>query len=307
MTAVHASAEDRWLAARRELITASDIPAIIGIDKRRGPLTVWLEKVEGIRSEETLPMRRGRRHQRLIAQEYGEDTGRPIRHWPEYEIARHSSIPWLGATLDAEALASVRLPFVEATASIWIPVEIKLAIGAPADWREDAPLPHQCQGQVQAQCTGSPMFAVAGWVGPGPLAKYDLERDDAFFSVLVPRLEEFWLRVKRREPPPADALPGTSEALRLAYPHENGETVALPDDTLALIEEWEARKAGRDGAGDAAREVENELRRRMGPASFGAVTDGSFLTLPVTKRKAYTVEATTYRRLGRFWPKRRNR
>jgi hypothetical protein len=51
--------------------------------------------------------------------------------------------------------------------------------------------------------------------------------------------------------------------------------------------------------------LENTLRRRMGAAAFGALPDGTFLTLKVTNRKAYTrtVEAGSYRALRRYRPR----
>jgi hypothetical protein len=43
----------------------------------------------------------------------------------------------------------------------------------------------------------------------------------------------------------------------------------------------------------------------MGAAAFGALPDGTFLTLKVTNRKAYTrtVEAGSYRALRRYRPR----
>jgi len=47
--AILASERDRWLARRRELVTASDVPAILGEDPHRGPLAVWAAKIGAIK------------------------------------------------------------------------------------------------------------------------------------------------------------------------------------------------------------------------------------------------------------------
>ncbi len=53
--------------------------------------------------------------------------------------------------------------------------------------------------------------------------------------------------------------------------------------------------------------LENRLRARIGGASFGALTDGTFLTLRKTERAGYTVAPTSYRALHRMRPRIRRR
>ncbi len=298
MSATLIDARAQWLAQRRELITAADAAAIIGADPRRGPLAVWAEKVGQVEVEETIPMRRGRRLESAIVEEYAEQTGRAATPWPAYEILIHPTIPWLGATLDATTIHAAP-----------IPLEIKLALGSAGDWREEPPLAHQCQAQVQAQCFEAQEAALAGLIGPGPLKVYDLPRDDAFFALLVPRLEKFRWHVETKTPPEADGKAGTTDAIKALWSGENGDTVALDADTLDMADKWEAALARSEAAGETAQELENKLRARIGAASFGALTDGSFLALRVTKVKGYTrtVQPTSYRRLRRFRPRLKRR
>ena len=94
------SPRDQWLARRRELITASDVAAILGEDQRRGPLAVWCSKTGAIEADENEAMIRGRDFEDAIARTYHRQTGRPVGALPDYEIAIHPALPWLGATLD---------------------------------------------------------------------------------------------------------------------------------------------------------------------------------------------------------------
>lgn len=295
--AILPDARARWLARRRELVTASDVAAIIGTDERRGELAVWAEKVGQVEAEETIPMRRGRRFETAIVEEYAEQTGREATQWPPYEIVTHPTIPWLGATLDATTI-------LDAAA---IPLQIKLALGTGGDWREGAPLAYQCQVQVEAQCFGSPVAALAGLVGPGPLKTYDLARDDAFFAALIPRLEKFRWHVERRIPPEADGKPGTTVALRLLWPGADGETVPLDAEAGALMDDLESARARVAAAKDTERGLLNKLHVRMAGASYGALLDGSYVHRARVERDAYEVAETSYVTLRRFRPRLRSR
>src|SRR5687767_8539180 len=101
--AVLPSARERWLAERRELLTASDVAAVLGVDPRRSPLSVYAEKRGLLEVAETPWMRWGRRVEGAIAEAYADETGRPVRDLG-LEIQRHPDVPWLGATLDRQVL-----------------------------------------------------------------------------------------------------------------------------------------------------------------------------------------------------------
>lgn len=304
-------ARSRWLAARRELVTASDVAAILGEDPRRGPLAVYCDKLGAEEQQETVPMRRGRRFEDAIAHEYHDQTGRPVGDLPEYEITRHPDLSWLGATLDrtTDGCPAAPDPFGGTVAESRdgrvvgrVPLQIKMAIGSARDWEEEPPLGYVVQVQVEMACAGSNWGALAALVGPGPLATVDLVRDDAFFAALIPALEKFRWHVEKRIPPEADAKPGTSAAIRRLWGVPDGATVALPD-ALDLVEQWEAAEHRIGAAKHTADELENKLRARLGSASFGALKDGSFLALPLQKRAGYTVAPTSFRVLRRMRPR----
>jgi len=298
----------RWLAERRTLISASDVAAVLGEDPRRGPLGVYAAKIGAIEAEETLPMRRGRRFEATIGEEYSEQTGRPVLAVPEYELLHHPSIPWLAASLDRKVLATEQAPdpfgrWDVGTRQGRAPLEIKMALGSASQWKDEPPVAYAIQVTIEMACADSTWGALCGMVGPGPLKTFDLPRNDAFLEAAFPRLEEFWLRVQRREPPEADALPGTTEALKRIYAGEDGTTIPLGSEAMRLVEQWEQAAARRDAVDETIEELENKLRLRMGLASFGALLDGSFLTLRKTSRKGYTVGPTEFRALHRWWPK----
>lgn len=320
--AVLPSERDRWLAARREVIdghvviTASDIAAILGEDDRRGPLQVALSKAHGYEPEDNLVMRRGRRLEQFLAEEYQEQTGRPVLGMPEYELVFHPDVPWIACTPDRKTLATEDEPDPFGRVDVGpravdrarAPLQIKYATGSAAKWKDGPPLAHVIQVAIEIACCDAEWGALCGMVhGAAPLKHFDLPRHDGFIRAALPRLEAFSMSVARGEMPEADGLPGTTEALKHLFADEDGETIPLDAEALRLADALDQAKTREGAAHQTVTELENRLRARMGSASFGALNDGSFIALPVTKRAGYRVEPTTYRALRRFWPRMRRR
>jgi len=295
---------EAWLAERRKLIGASEVAAILGVDPRMGPLAVYASKVSDTADvEETRWMKWGRRVEGAIADGYADETGRPVVDCGAHEIRRHPYAPFLGATLDRLTGGSLAHP-EPIEGMLRVPLEAKAVAGFKAkEWAEDPPLHYQVQLQAQLACTGAQWGSLVALIGGISLAWRDLLRNDAFLAAALPKLEEFWLRVERRQPPDADGLPGTTAAVRALWSEEDGETVPLDVEALELVSLWEKAKAIEKGTEDEIETLGNRLRARMGSASFGALPDGSMLTLRTTKRAGYTVQPTEYRALRRWWPK----
>jgi putative phage-type endonuclease len=285
---------EAWLAARRDYLTASDVAAVLGEDVYgRGPLSVWLEKVKGVEVVETPWMRRGRRLEQVIAEEYSEVTGRTVR-MPAGAAAGtfllhvHPEVPFLAASLDRETAGSVDAP-PPAGGHGWAPLELKAQGAAHAyEWRQLAPTGYLVQNAVQIACSGATWGSLAGLVGleaSAPTVRDTTGAEAAaFLDASLSALDEFWHRVKRGRAgddcaaPPADASPSTARALTAAFPPPGDKgTVALDHAALELTTEWNAAKARRDQQADLVARCENELMRLMGDATFGALPDGWYL------------------------------
>lgn len=312
MTAILQDARTRWLAARKELVTASDAAAILGLDPRRSPMNVYAEKLGLVEVEESPYMRRGRRCEPVIAAEYQDATGRPALDVPSYELVRHPDAPWLAATPD-RMTHDAPTATTPAPAPGQGPLELKL-VGRQyaAEWDDDAaPVYYEVQLAIQMACTGAQWGSLCGLLGldaAGPAVR-DRVRNDRFLRAAMPRLERFLWRVRRREAPPVQRLPGEPAAVRALYPLDNGNTVDIGPDALDLVDRWESARARAAAAYDEAEYLETVLRARMADASFAALPDGSYLRLTKTERDGYTavVRPTTYRSLRRTWPRLKRR
>jgi putative phage-type endonuclease len=92
-----ALARDRWLEVRRSHLGASDAAAIMGRSQYRGPVDVYLEKVEGKVDDETDYMRRGIELEPLVIYLYQKATG---HKWISSKFLVSKAHPWMAATLD---------------------------------------------------------------------------------------------------------------------------------------------------------------------------------------------------------------
>lgn len=274
----------RWLRARRELITASDVAAILGEDQRRGPLVVWAEKVHGLESDDTPWTRRGRRMEPVIAAEYAEVTERRVFQPEAFEIVRHPDVPWLGATLDRRTAGSVKCPPPPGAAGL-APLELKAVGTAHArEWDDDddeAPVGYEIQLQIQIDCdraSWGSLVALVGLEAAEPTVR-DRRRDPAFLQAALPALERFWALVQAKEQPDADGLTATTALVRRLWNREGRPEVVLDHHALDLADRWESAKWRRGLEDDVVAELDNRLRQRMGDAAWGALPDGTFLKL----------------------------
>ncbi len=299
------SAREQWLAERQKGVGASELAAILGVDPRRGPLSVYAEKVAGRLSEEEESwLAFGRDVEGAIAKGYEHKTGRIVRDLGAYEIVRHPSLPILGATLDRRQDGSARYP-TPAGASGEGALELK-AVGfhKAHEWAEDPPLFFVVQLQAQMGCAVLEWGSLGALFGGISIADpVDLVPNAPFMDAALAAVERFWWHVDNRVPPGADAKPETREAIRRLWPKDDGETVPLDTTALDLVAKWENLKLARDTAKDAAEGLENQLRALIGAASFASLPDGSLLSLTMTERAGYTVAPTSYRTLRHKTPR----
>ena len=283
-----------WLDARRKSIQASDVAAILGEDDRRGPVSVWNAKVHGNDEYDNDWLKFGRDVEGAIANLYAARTKRMVTNYGATTIMYHPDIPFLGATLDRMS-TSVR----EDNDG---PVELKHVgdFSRPDEWAADPPLIHRIQNQIQIACTNSDWGCIAGMFPGYQLAYHDQERNDNFLESIYPTLEAFWQCVIDKTPPKATGA--DLDIVKKLYRKAEGTTVALDgEEWLILANDLADIKSITSANKKRVKEIEAKFRSEMKDHTFGALIDGSQMTLKVTKRKGYTreVEDTEYRTLRR--------
>lgn len=277
--AISKNTREQWLERHKTLITASRVPAILGLVPNRAPSDVYMEMTGQSEVSESEPMKWGKRFEAGIAEGYQEETGRALERWPQYEIAIHPDLPWLGATPDFltrhdEGNAKCVHPPAEGDGAL----EVKLTAVHAEDWRDEPPMAFQLQNQIQQACLGLKWGSVAGCISTfKPVAWADFKFDEELFKLLVPRLEEFLGYVRRQEPPTEDVNWWSSAAVKRIYRADNQKTVTLGDDAAYVVKLWNAAKAAEKAAKAEVETYGKALRLRMGDCATGTLPDGTCL------------------------------
>jgi predicted phage-related endonuclease len=308
-----------WLKLRREMVTASDVAAILGFGAHKTALDVYVEKVMGTEMDENDLLLMGRALEDGIAKIYEMKTGNKIvaggydivldfvrpdmPWWGGKEILSgggkddilffvHPDIPWLGATPDR---------IVEFEGIINGPLECKHAGFYQRDeWQDGPPDWVVIQNQIQQSCMKASCGAFCGVVGGSEIHYGDIEFKSDFMEAAYPVLDEFHQRVKNKNPPPVENHRHL-KAMKALHPLDNGATIKLNDSFTAMANELEQAKENIKGLVKYKDELEAKLREAIGDNTFGLLSDKTILSLKTTENKGYEkkVEPFTYRTIRR--------
>lgn len=243
MTAIR-QGSDEWLAARRELVTATDIPVLLGLSPYSCEADLADEK-RGLRTvEQNIRMRAGLALQPLIGEAYTEVTGRKVKPWPN--LAVHPSVEWAGASPDFRVVGERRL--VEAK---WTSSRSRFADGLPQDV--------EAQVQWQLGITGYAVADVAVLTPDALLPPFEVGFDQVLFDDLMAVAWDFRKRLLF-----GGEFARDTNRIKRDYPSDNGaEMVADGDLDAAAIALTETRK--RRKVLEASETVlEDTIKSRMG-------------------------------------------
>jgi putative phage-type endonuclease len=263
--------QDDWLGFRKTVLTASDMPAILGLVPWKSPLQVYAEK-KGLMPQkaETEAMRFGKLLQPVIRQAYVEETGRQTENLGDYTLLVSQEHPWLGATLDYRILQPDGKPgdgALEAKSTGFM---------HKSEWEETPPERYLLQLEVQLLVTGWQWGSLAGLIGGQMFRWADKDADLTVQANIIEVGKEFQRRLELEDPPPADWTESSKAALKALFPQEEPTRVVLPPEA----EEWHRLMGqAKEDEKDAKRRVEengNLIRQSIGSASIGVLSGGHY-------------------------------
>lgn len=220
-----------WLAARRDGLGASEVPAILGLDPYKTALDIWLEKrglAEG-RVGDTMPQKVGRFAEGMIASLYAETTGQTLVTVP---TRRHGELSMLFASADRMV--------VDPDEIAWrYPVEIKNRGGLPRGWGEagtdEIPEAVAVQAHVQMACYGLDRADVAALLGGNDFRIYTLQRRPDIEAYILENVAAWWQRHIVEGVEPAIEGPSASKYLAQKFAQSTGEVVAASEEVNAML------------------------------------------------------------------------
>ncbi|WP_420768731.1 YqaJ viral recombinase family protein [Parageobacillus thermoglucosidasius] len=252
---------EEWLAARRKGIGGSDIAAIVGLNKYKSPIQVYLDKIGELPEEETGEAAYwGTVLEEVVAKEFSKRTGLKVKR--RNAILRHKKYPYFLANVDR--LIVGRKEGLECkTASEYLKDQ----------WNEESvPDAYFVQCQWYMAITGFQKWHLAVLIGGNKFRMFEIERDDELIAILERKAYEFWNNhVIPKVPPAFDGSQASSDLLAAMYPEHVEESIDLPEYFAEKLKRRDELKAMIDELAEEKKAIENEIKSYMGEKKYGFV------------------------------------
>lgn len=266
-TGVRSTDREHWLDARLQGWTASEIPALLGFNKRQSPTAVFAQKMgRALGNDDGAElMRWGNRFEAPILEEYRDRTGHDVEQVGA--LLQSRSHPFVLATLDGMDW-TLGKPLEVKTFGWWASQEWDAKPG-------EVPRVVWVQVQMQIAVTGVdeiPVLALP--LNERKLRVITVEKHREFQSLALEVLEDHWHRFLKGHLPDSDGHDSTREALDKLYSRESGATVRLAEWWTELSDEYAELNVQAARIRTRKQEITNLLRSELGEASYGDVGDG---------------------------------
>nr|DAR15087.1 MAG TPA: Exonuclease [Caudoviricetes sp.] len=251
---------DEWLEARKQGIGGSDMAAILGFNKYRDAVSVWLDKRGELPPvEENEPMYWGNVLEEVVAQEFAKRTGWKVRN-NNYTL-QSTEYPYLLANIDREIVG------VDAG------LECKTANAFKKDeWEGDeVPTSYYIQCQHYMAVTGKSSWWIACLLGGNTFIYKEIPRNEEVIEAIIREGKVFWAMVENGTAPAVTGSESSAEALKMMYGKSNENTIELDDVAVNYINQYNNAKAKIKEATEAKDEAENILKSLLGENEVGIV------------------------------------
>jgi putative phage-type endonuclease len=259
----------QWMKFRREGVTASEIPSIVGLTPEYGSAwSVYRAKVTGEEfdadSDATL---RGKHLEPYVADRYADEH--PELRVSDGGLFRSNVRPWQMATPD-------RLAYRRDDWGPTYPVQIKTSATYDG-WGEDGsdviPVMYRVQCYWELDVTGAPEIVVPClFMTDWKMRVYRIVRTPAVDEA-IRRLrdagEDFYYKLQAGIEPEIDWSPATTRALKASIVGEAEGEVEIP---VELAERYKAARRARDRAERQFGQAQNEILHRAGTARYVVVS-----------------------------------
>lgn len=205
-----------WYAQRREGITATDLPKILGLSRYGNALSVWADKRGDLPPEEVREAGLwGNILEGPVAAEWARRNDVEV---VELGTVANIDHPWRLASLDRVILGCPDGP---------CPLEVKTRSAfVGGDWRGDIPDDVLAQVTWQMHVTGYRHTHLAVLIGGQELRSFRVDLDPDVESLVVAEATRVWSHVQNGTPPDVDNDEVLLRVLQALYPNREGEVEA---------------------------------------------------------------------------------
>lgn len=274
---------DAFHAERLTGIGGSDAAVALGLSPYRTPLELYYEK----RGE--LPPFEGNEAthwgtllEPVVRDEYARRTGRQVTVPP---LLRHPEHPYVIA--HADGLTNDGRAYEGKTA--------RTADGWGEPGTDQVPQAYLIQCQHVMLVTATPVTDLAVLIGGSDFRTYEIPADRELQELILEREAKFWQRVQDgRAPDPDFSTESARDLLKRLYPGTDGSEIEATDSHMAWRQTFEEASELSSRYANVAANAKAHLLYEMKNAAALIFPDGKMLRRKEVKKKAYTVEASTY-------------
>ena len=260
---------------RSQIIGASDVAGILGLDPYATRFKVYARKLGLIDREDSDDLAWGRRMEGPILDWYEDTTGKKVVRLFQTP-QRHPSIPWATATPDG-AVREEALNLEAKNVNAW---QMK-------EWGEEetdqVPDHFLVQTTWQMAVTGYKHTDLAALFGGSRPKVYRIHYDQEFSDLLFTEAEKFYREhLVPQNPPPIDASDAAAKYLKKKFPRDVTELRPATAEEIEKARRYFGVVAQLDAVTEDADTVKNELKLAIGDAA-GIAGDDFKITYKASK------------------------
>lgn len=266
---------EEWLKYRTGGIGGSDVSIIAGINPFKSVHQLWLEKTGQVEPEQTESeyAHFGTLLEPIVRKEFTTRTGIKVRQ--KHMLLQSTEYPFMYADLDGVINEDGELAIFEAKTASQYKMDT---------WEEEVPAGYILQVQHYMAVTGAKKTYIAALVGGNHFVYHVVERDEVMIAKIIAMEKYFWeTHVLGGIEPIPDGSEATTNYFNSKFSDSNGQTIELPEEALAICEEYERLSEQLKELEIAKSAAANQLKSYLKEAEAGTVGDRKIIWKQIFK------------------------
>lgn len=269
--------KEEWLRYRKQGIGGSDVSCILGINKWKSEIELWLDKTNQTNApvEENEAIQWGTIMEPIIRNHFAEVTGKAVVELKA--MLQHPEHPFMLADVDGVTVDDSGNPAI---------LEIKTASEFKrSDWDEGVPAYYQTQVQHYLCVTGIQKAYVAVLIGGNSFRIFEVDADAEIQDMLIAVEKNFWNKVQNMIRPEMDGSDTAKNLLDSLYHGGISEEIVMPDEAIEYVDAYIEACAEEDNAKAKKQEASNHIKEIMGDYDKASCIGHSISWKPVTSER----------------------
>ena len=248
--------KEEWLKWRKRGIGGSDVSCLLGINKWKSEIQLWMDKTNQTNEPpvENEAMAWGTIMEPIIRNYFAKVTGKNVVELKA--MLQHPEHPFMIADVDGVTVDDAGNPAI---------LEIKTASEYKrSEWDEGVPAYYQTQIQHYLCVTGIRKAYCAVLIGGNSFKIYEVDADDEIQSMLIAVEKNFWNKVQNMIRPDMDGSDAAKNLLDSLYRGGVAEQIVMPEEAVEYVDAYIEACVEEDNAKAKKQNASNHIKEIMG-------------------------------------------